>query len=97
MIGVVSSNERPDSAEIKKAMRLNSDRAKDGLRNEQIRRARADSRIPMDQAFREVVGFVTGILKDSGEQWSDQSRQDFVSTVFISAQKLGILKVWERP
>lgn len=59
--------------------------------------ARADSRIPMDQAFREVVGFVTGILKDSGEQWSDQSRQDFVSTVFISAQKLGILKVWERP
>ena len=58
---------------------------------------RADNRIPMDVAFREVVSFVTGILKDSGEQWSDQSRQDFVSTVFISAQKLGILKVWERP
>ena len=57
---------------------------------------RADARIPTDQAFREVVGFVTKILDDSGEQWSDQSRQDFVSTVFISAQKQGILKVWER-
>jgi hypothetical protein len=57
---------------------------------------RSDSRIPMNLAFREVVQFVTAELKQSGEQWSDQSRQDLVSTVIIAAQKQGLLKVWER-
>ena len=57
---------------------------------------RAESRIPMNVAFSEVVRFVTQTLKESGEQWSDQSRQDFISTAFIAAQKLGLLKVWER-
>ena len=53
-------------------------------------------RIPMNVAFREVVQFVTLELKQSGEQWSDQSRQDLVSTIIISAGRQGLLDVWER-
>lgn len=52
--------------------------------------------IPFNLAFREVVGFVTKELNDSGEQWSEQSRQDLVSTVLIAAAKQGLLGVWER-
>ena len=58
-------------------------------------RKRADS-IPYNVAFREIVGFVTKELNDSGEQWSEQSRQDLVSTVLISSAKAGLLGVWER-
>ena len=54
-------------------------------------------RIPMNIAFREVVKFVTAELKQSGEQWSDQSRQDLVSTILISSSRQGLLDVWERP
>lgn len=54
-------------------------------------------RIPYNVAFREVVGFVTAELKASGEQWSDQSRQDLVSTVLINAGRQGLLDLWERP
>jgi hypothetical protein len=53
-------------------------------------------RIPMNVAFREVVQFVTTELQHSGEQWSDQSRQDLVSTIIISASRQGLLDVWER-
>lgn len=52
--------------------------------------------IPYNVAFREVVSFVTSELNASGEQWSEQSRQDLVSTVLISATKQGLLGVWER-
>ena len=52
--------------------------------------------IPLNIAFREIVQFVVAELKDSGEQWSDQCRQDLVSTVMIAAQKAGLLGVWER-
>jgi hypothetical protein len=55
------------------------------------------SRIPMNIAFREVVKFVTAELKQSGEQWSDQSRQDLVSTILISSSRQGLLDIWERP
>lgn len=47
-------------------------------------------------AFREIVAFVTKELNDSGEQWSEQSRQDLVSTCLISSAKAGLLGVWER-
>ena len=30
-------------------------------------------------------------------QWSDQSREDLVSTVIISASRQGLLDLWERP
>ena len=53
-------------------------------------------RIPYNVAFVEVVAFVTKALNDSGEQWSEQSRQDLCSTVLISACKQGLLGVWER-
>jgi len=52
--------------------------------------------IPYNIAFREIVAFVTKELNDSGEQWSEQSRQDLVSTVLISIGKGGHLGVWER-
>ena len=57
---------------------------------------RASGPIPMNVAFREVTAFVTAELKAAGEQWTDQAKQDIVSTVLISAAKKGWLKVWER-
>ena len=57
---------------------------------------RASGPIPMDVAFRECVGFVTKALKDAGEQWTDQAKQDAVSTCLIAAAKKGWVKVWER-
>ena len=54
-------------------------------------------RIPYNLAFREIIAFVTAELKASGEQWSDQSRQDLVSTILISSSRQGLLDVWERP
>jgi hypothetical protein len=52
--------------------------------------------IPYNVAFREIVSFVTKELNESREQWSEQSRQDLVSTVLISSAKGGLLGVWER-
>lgn len=52
--------------------------------------------IPYNVAFVEILGFVTKALNESGEQWSEQSRQDLVSTVLISSSKAGLLGVWER-
>jgi hypothetical protein len=57
---------------------------------------RASGPIAMNIAFREVTAFVTSELKAAGEQWTDQAKQDIVSTVLISAAKKGWLKVWER-
>jgi hypothetical protein len=54
------------------------------------------AQIPFNLAFREVVAFVTKELNDSGEQWSEQSRQDLTSTVLIAAAKAGYVGVWER-
>jgi hypothetical protein len=52
--------------------------------------------IPWNIAFREVLQFVTAELKSAGEQWGDQAKQDFVSTVLISAAKSKLVGVWER-
>lgn len=60
------------------------------------RRQAPPEAIPMNIAFREVVRFVVQELRNSGEQWSDQSRQDLISTLIIAAQKQQLLKVWER-
>ena len=58
-------------------------------------RKRPDS-IPYDIAFAEILAFVTKALNETGEQWSEQSRQDLVSTVLISSAKAGHLGVWRR-
>lgn len=55
------------------------------------------ARIPYNVAFKETVQFVTAGLKEVGEQWSDQARQDMVSTIIIAASKAGLLSLWERP
>jgi hypothetical protein len=52
--------------------------------------------IPFNVAFRETVQFVTAELKAAGEQWSDQSKQDMISTVLIAAAKSGLVGLWER-
>ncbi len=57
---------------------------------------KAAGAIPYNVAFRELVTLVASELKAAGEQWSDQARQDAVSTLFIAAQKAGFLTVWER-
>ena len=53
-------------------------------------------RIPYNVAFREVLGFTTKELKDAGEQWNDQAKQDLICTVLISASNSGLLSLWER-
>jgi hypothetical protein len=57
---------------------------------------RKDEKIPLDVAVREVIGFVTTSLKDCGEQWTDHSKQDLISTVIIAATKAGYTTVWNR-
>jgi hypothetical protein len=53
-------------------------------------------RIPFNQAFTEILRFVATGLKEQGEQWNDESKQDMVSTVFIAAANAGLLSLWER-
>jgi hypothetical protein len=53
-------------------------------------------KIPANIALREIITFATAALKESGEQWSDQSRQDLVSTLFIQAGHQGWIALWER-
>lgn len=58
--------------------------------------ARAAGAIPYNVAFKEVTQFITKALNDLKEQWTDQAKQDAICTILISAQKQGLLKVWER-
>jgi hypothetical protein len=53
-------------------------------------------RLPYNVAFQEVLAFVTAGLRQAGEQWNDQAKQDLVSTVIITASKQGWLTLWER-
>jgi hypothetical protein len=48
-------------------------------------------RVSYRVALREITFAVTGLLKESGEQWNDQAKQDLVSTAFISAAKSGVI------
>jgi hypothetical protein len=54
-------------------------------------------RLTMDQAFRESLDIVISGLQARGEQWSSEAKQDMVSTLFLSAQKLGHLDMWQAP
>jgi hypothetical protein len=52
--------------------------------------------IPFNRAFVEVVKLVRDGLESVGEQWSDSSRQDAVSTVIIAGVNRGWIGPWER-
>jgi hypothetical protein len=54
-------------------------------------------KVPFDQAFGEIVAFVSRELAARGEQWSDQARQAAVCTLVIQAGREGWLAPWERP
>jgi hypothetical protein len=43
-------------------------------------------------AFREITSAVLEVLQEKGEQWTDQAKQDAVSTVFIAAAKAGAIQ-----
>ena len=53
-------------------------------------------RIPFNQAFTEILRFVATGLKEQGEQWNDESKQDLICTVLISSSNQGYLTLWER-
>jgi len=53
-------------------------------------------KIPADIAFREVLAFVTDGLKSAGEQWTDQAKQDMVSTIMIQSMRDGAIGIWQR-
>ena len=52
--------------------------------------------MPLDVAVTEAVQMVQAAMKATGEQWSDQSRQDLVSTILITAQREGWIAIWQR-
>lgn len=54
------------------------------------------SLVPYNVAFLEITQFVTKGLSAAGEQWTDQSKQDVISTILISASRAGLLSIWER-
>jgi len=47
------------------------------------------TRVSYRTALSDITKAVTGLLRETGEQWNDQAKQDLVSTVFISAAKTG--------
>jgi len=53
-------------------------------------------KIPLNVAFREILAFCTQELQAAHEQWSDNARQDLVSTLLIQAAREGWCTVWER-
>jgi hypothetical protein len=52
--------------------------------------------VPFNVAFVEVTRFVVEGLKEVGEQWNDQAKQDAICSVLISASRQGLLTLWER-
>jgi len=53
-------------------------------------------KIPMDRAVVDAVRMVQSAMKECNEQWSDQARQDLVSTILIGAQREGWIQCWKR-
>lgn len=51
-------------------------------------------KIRMDRAVVDAVRMVQRAMKETGEQWSDQSRQDYASTILIAARQEGWLCAW---
>ena len=54
------------------------------------------AKIPANIAFVEIVKLVSAGLHETGEQWSDQARQDAFSTIYIQAARDGWIAPWER-
>jgi hypothetical protein len=54
------------------------------------------TKIPLNIAFREILGFCTSELQAAHEQWSDAARQDLVSTLLIQAAREGWCTIWQR-
>jgi hypothetical protein len=54
------------------------------------------TKIPMNIAVSEAVRMVQNAMKETGEQWSDASKQDLVSTILITAQREGWITLWQR-
>lgn len=52
--------------------------------------------LPYNVAFREILQFVTRGLRNAGEQWNDQAKQNAVCTILMQAEKDGYLTLWER-
>jgi hypothetical protein len=59
-------------------------------------KAAAPVKIPMDRAVVDAVRMVQAAMKECNEQWSDQARQDLVSTILIGAQREGWIQCWKR-
>jgi hypothetical protein len=59
-------------------------------------KAAALVKIPMDRAVVDAVRMVQDAMKECNEQWSDQARQDLVSTILIGAQREGWIQCWTR-
>ena len=59
-------------------------------------KAAAPVKIPMDRAVVDAVRMVQAAMKECNEQWSDQARQDLVSTILIGAQREGWIQCWGR-
>ena len=52
------------------------------------------SKIPIDQAAIASVRMMQFAMQATGEQWSDQARQDFATTLLITMQKEGWLCIY---
>ena len=48
-------------------------------------------RVPYEIAILHITRTVVGVLRETGEQWGDQAKQDLVSTLAISAAKAGAI------
>lgn len=46
-------------------------------------------RVSYRVALADITKAVTGLLRETGEQWNDQAKQDAICTIFISAAKAG--------
>ncbi len=53
-------------------------------------------KVPVDLALREILRMSLAALKEAGEQWNDQAKQDLVSTLFIQAAHDGAIQ-WRLP
>ena len=53
------------------------------------------TKVPVNRAVLEAVRMVQHAMKETGEQWSDASKQDLVSTILITAQREGWMCMWE--
>jgi hypothetical protein len=53
-------------------------------------------KIPMDRAVVDAVKMVQAAMKETGEQWSDSSKQDLVSTILIAASRSDWISGWRQ-